>query len=290
MATVQEIAHAVNSLFSLPEAAIRINELTEDPFSGDEDIAEVFLHDPSLTARLLKLANSAHYGLSRKVETVSRAIALLGRQEVRALALATSVVAAFDKIPPGVVDMVAFWSHSVSCGIVARLLGRRRKSPNRERLFICGLLHGIGKLALYGRYPEQYAIVLNGTDPGTAALGAAEREIFGFDHAELAAEMMKVWNLPETLWLPVAYYLDPLSAPESNVECRLLHIAERIARYMDPKRDFDRQVEEKRALLENPCWKKFDLTDDYLTELVEQANVEAFEVLAIVNPNALIVF
>jgi HD-like signal output (HDOD) protein len=290
MATAREIALEVNALFSLPEAAIRINELVDDPLSGNADIAEVVIHDPGLAARLLKLANSAYYGFTFKVDTVSHAISLLGRQEVRSLALATSVVKSFGKIPEGTIDMEAFWSHSVTCGIVARLLGRCCKAPHGERLFICGLLHGVGKLVLCHRYPERYQMVLKSASPSAIALSATEREIFGFDHAEMSAELLKAWRLPETLWRPIAYYLNALEAPEANIESLYLHVAERIARYIDPHLDVEKQLQEKHSLLENECWKTLKLNDEKLAEIVQEANIQAFEALQIINPNALFIY
>jgi HD-like signal output (HDOD) protein len=234
MPTAQEIAKEVSTLLSFPEAAIRINKLVDDPDSSNEALSKAILNDPGLTARVLKLVNSPLFRRKTKIDTVSHAVTLLGRQEIRSLVLATSVAQAFKSLPPEVVDMEAFWKNSVCCGTVAKLLAQSLKVAQSERVFIAALLHGVGKLVFYSQYPDHYLLVLEHRENGEEAIIAAEREVFGFDHAVMASELLAAWKFPETLQSIIAHYLEPERATEFPVETAVVSGAASIAQYIDP--------------------------------------------------------
>lgn len=145
----------IRTLFSLPDVVIRVNQLINEPNTRTEDLARVILCDPGLSARLLRLVNSAYYGSRRRAETVSHAIVLLGHRELRDLITATVTVDLFEGLPPEQVNMDRFWQHSVMTGIAARGLAQRLHLHQKEHFFIAGLLHGIGKLIFYSQYPDR---------------------------------------------------------------------------------------------------------------------------------------
>src|SRR5262245_52551879 len=124
----------VRSIFSLPDVVIRINELIDSGEATNTELERVILNDPALTAKLLRFANSSYFGLSGKVETVLRAISIIGHKELRNMVIASSVTETFKGIPSDLVNMDTFWYHSVTCGVTARLLASSVDS--RERFFI----------------------------------------------------------------------------------------------------------------------------------------------------------
>ena len=134
---------------------MRAIDLINDPDASAAEIGDVISEDPALTARLLKIVNSAFYGFPSRIETVSRAITIVGTLELLDLILAASVVKAFSGIPSELVDMDQFWEHSLYTGVTARVLAGRHRAPDTERYFVAGLLHDIGALVLYRQLPRQ---------------------------------------------------------------------------------------------------------------------------------------
>jgi HD-like signal output (HDOD) protein len=195
-------------------------------------LEQAILTDQALTAKVLRFANSTYFGFSGKVETVLKAISIMGHKELRNLVIASSVTSTFKGIPPDLVDMDTFWNHSVTCGVTARLLAS--SVDNRERFFIAGLLHGVGRLVLFSQYPKESAKVLSCMNQGEDAVIHAERKIFGFTHAQLGAELLKQWKLPPDIWKMVEYQFDPMKDAEYQYDASALCAAINIANYIQP--------------------------------------------------------
>ena len=151
--------------------------------SSAQAIGDVIGADPALSARLLRLANSPYYGIPSRVETISRAVTILGMKELYSLALTVSVISAFKDIPNQLVNMASFWRHSVTCGVIARTIAEIKGLSDRETLFVAGLLHYIGRLLLYQRAPAHAMGVLACARRSGSLLFQAEKEVMGLDHA-----------------------------------------------------------------------------------------------------------
>ncbi len=198
-------------LVTLPEVALRVNEMVDDPDCNLHRLGEVISQDPALTMRLLGIANSPWYGLTREVENVGQAITLLGLQQVRNVVLAASVASAFERIPPTVLTLQDFWRHSLLCGLVAQYLGDGGDSRFGS-LFTAGLLHDVGRLILCHRYPEAMGGVL-------AAGGdviAAERARLDTDHGQVGAALARQWRLPELYITVIACHHDAAMAEPAH--------------------------------------------------------------------------
>jgi HD-like signal output (HDOD) protein len=226
--TPESLVKATRTLFSLPDVVQRINELIDNPATQVSDFAEVILCDPALSARLLRLVNSAYYGRPQRVDSISQAILLIGERGLRDLILATAAVNLFKGLPPEQVNMDLFWFRSIACGITARLLARHKHLYGGERLFIAGLLHNIGRLIFYSQCPDLYREALGRAERGECEIVVAERQVFGFTYADLSAELLKAWRLPEPLRIAVTYHLKPAKAPDYLLETRIVHVAARI--------------------------------------------------------------
>jgi HD-like signal output (HDOD) protein len=173
----------------------RIDEAVNNPRSSLADIGRIISEDSSLTARLLKIVNSAFYSFPSKIETISRAVTVVGTQQLRDLALATSVMKLFQGIPPDLISMEAFWKHSIACGVAARVRGSKREA-NIERFFVAGILHDIGRLILHAgsRLDAPHWVVAM---PVGIALQGRNEEL-GFDHASLGRVLLEL-ELPASL-------------------------------------------------------------------------------------------
>jgi putative nucleotidyltransferase with HDIG domain len=229
--SVEELLDGVEELVSLPAACVRINEMVDDPEASADDISQVITQDPALTARLLRMANSPFYGLTSSVETVARAVTVLGMRQVRDLALATTAVRTFEGIPNKLVSMQSFWEHSIYCALAARALAEQCLKNRRDSLFVAGLLHDVGQLILYNRLPDLARKALEAVLDGPDELESqeAERELMGFDHTEVGAELIRRWGLPEILRECVAYHHSPQAAKQYPKEASIVHVANSIA-------------------------------------------------------------
>ncbi len=223
--TPYELVSGVVRLVSLPEVCIRVNEMLEDARISASDIGKVISQDTGLTARLLKIVNSAFYGFPSRIETVSRAVTVIGLRELRGLVLAASAVEAFSKIPNDLLNMVKFWRHSVYCGVVAQLLADRCHVLHSERLFVAGLLHDIGKLILSHRLPGEMGEVVARAKLEERPDFELEQDVFGFDHSEVGGELLKVWQMPKSLEQAVRHHHFPDQADDAMMDVCLIHIA-----------------------------------------------------------------
>ncbi|MBI3562760.1 MAG: HDOD domain-containing protein [Gammaproteobacteria bacterium] len=223
--TPHELVSGVVRLVSLPEVCIRVNEMLEDPKINANDIGKVICQDTGLTARLLKIVNSSFYGFPSRIETVSRAVTVIGLRELRGLVLAASAVEAFSKIPNDVLNMVKFWRHSVYCGVVAKLLAQRCHVLHSERLFVAGLLHDIGKLIISHRLPGEAREILRLQKENQGSDLELERQVLGFDHAMVGGELLKVWQMPKTLMYAVRHHHQPQESDDAIIDVALVHIA-----------------------------------------------------------------
>ncbi len=228
---IQDILDNVEHLVSLPAVCVRLTELVNDPTSSAEDISRVINQDVALTARLLRVANSPLYGFSAQIDTVTRAVAVLGTRQVHDLSLATAAVKTFDGIPNTLVSMDSFWEHSIFCALCARHLAMECLKRQREAVFVGGLLHDIGQLVLFHLLPDlsRQALEASMDGPDELEFQEAEREIIGFDHAEIGGELAHRWSLPTIIQECIAYHHNPAEAQQNRVEAAIVHIANSIA-------------------------------------------------------------
>lgn len=230
-ATAQTLVKDIGGLVSLPEVVSRVNEMVDDEHSSAKEIGDVIAHDPALSTRLLKIANSPMYGSSRQIESIARAVTMLGTKQIRDLALSSMAAKAFDGIPNDLISVGDFWHHSIYCALLARAFANKTKAIDGDTLFTAGLLHDIGHLVLFNRVPQKAHDIILLTIQGEASLSLidAERKILGFDHTEIGAELAKNWHLPEVLIECIAYHHEPANAVHYPKQVAYVHIANAIA-------------------------------------------------------------
>ena len=281
--TPQLLVQEVHHLFSLPDVAIRLNELIDQPDSTSGQLVEVVQLDAGLAATVLKLANSAWYGLPCKVDTISRAITLIGHQALRDLVLSTAVITSFKGIPEEFVNMLDFWDNSVNCGVVTRNLAQKCGIKASERMFLAGLLHKVGRLVFYASRPVQYRQVLQDREQGEAAIIEAERRVFGFTYADLGAALLRAWRVPNVLDEIVAFQLYPEQCADYPKEAAVLHVAADIAYHMAPDIKARYQLGDYNLTFDEAAWNSLGLERGTLVELMQTSLLQAFELLEIVN-------
>ncbi len=222
--TPEDLVRHEVELVSFPDIYFQILKVLRSPTASATHIAEVVSRDQSLTAILLKLVNSPYFGFASHIDSLPRAVALVGAKELSTLALGISAIKVFKDIPPELVDMHSFWKHSLACGIFAKLLANQVDPNEEERFFVCGLLHDIGKLLLYKKLPYAASQALVYARENKVPDVEAERIVLGFDHTDVGAALMTEWNFPEVLSQSIALHHAPTDMPTSGPS--LIHVAD----------------------------------------------------------------
>lgn len=211
-------------LFSLPDVYLRLKSLLDDPDYAMGEVAALISLDPAMTLRLLRIVNSSLHGFNKQVDTVSRAIILLGSQQVHDIVLATSIAQAFKGISKDVMDVGKFWRRSVYCAVTCRHLAQRQGSCDKERLFVAGLLCDIGHLLIYQTLPDIYWKMVQELKHSEKTIVDIEQELLGFDYAQVGALLLEQWNLSESLKETTKLHVHPDKAEQYPLETALVHI------------------------------------------------------------------
>ncbi|MEW5774843.1 MAG: HDOD domain-containing protein [Thermodesulfobacteriota bacterium] len=224
----QDIVDHECELASFPDIYFRIKEVLDSPTSSASDVARVVEGDVALTAKLLKLVNSPFYGLSSTVDSVARAISLVGAGELSNLALGITAINFFKDIPPELMDMKTFWRHSLSCGVFARLVAGQVPGLSPDRVFTAGLLHDAGRLIVFKNLPYASVEAMLFARNNMLPLVAAERRVLGYDHAQVAGHLLATWKFPASLTAAIAHHHDPMQSSEPR-EAAVVQLADNLA-------------------------------------------------------------
>ncbi len=229
--TPETLVANIQDLVTLPEVALRIASMVNDPTSSAADIGREICNDAALTARLLRVANSPLFGQNGKIASVQRAIAVLGVSQVRDLTVGITAIRTFDGIGNDLVSMESFWRQSVLCALAAGHIATRRENGRTDSLFVAGLLHDIGQLVLFNRAPElaRQALLMSIYAADEPGLWSCERELMGFDHGVVGVRLAQKWGLPRVLQECIEFHHRPAEAQEYPVEVAIIHVANTVA-------------------------------------------------------------
>ncbi|MBN2139922.1 MAG: HDOD domain-containing protein [Desulfovibrionaceae bacterium] len=226
--TLKDIVNDEVQVSAFSDIYFKLNEVLKSPKSSASDVASIVSTDPGLSAKLLKIVNSPFYSFSAEIDSVSRAVALVGGQELLTLAIGVTAINYFKDIPPELVDMKTFWRHSISCGIIAKAIAERVPGLAVERYFTAGLLHDVGRLIIFKKQPYASVQALIYARENYVPLVEAERAVLGFDHSKVGHLLLKAWRFPALLNQMVTYHHEPGSSP-NKLDASVIHVADNIA-------------------------------------------------------------
>lgn len=275
--SVARLISQVKEIVSLPDIYQRLMEVIDNPSSSASDVADVISCDPGLTARLLRIVNSALYCFPSKIDTVSRGVTILGTKELCDLALATSVMKMFDDALKGLVDMSLFWQHSIGCGVFARKLALFRHEPNPERFFVMGILHDIGRLILLSHAPAIIGAATARASQSRRVLNGLEKKMLNFTHADLGAGLLKAWNLPPSHQEAVALHHNPAKARRFKLETAIIHVADILTTAMGMGSSGNTLVPD----MAPEAWQQLEIAPSALTRITEEADNDVNDLLRI---------
>jgi HD-like signal output (HDOD) protein len=270
---VQNLGHLV----SLPDVCIRVNQLLSSGDYAVREVADIIVQDADISARILRLVNSPLFGQRYKVETVTRAITLIGAEELRNLVIATVAQQTFTGIPSEMVNMVDFWRHSVTTGVMAKVLAEHCSVLHSERLLVMGVLHDIGRLVIYLSLPDESRDILHITGGDNWILPQTEKEILGFTHLDVSAELMRIWHLPDSFVDVGGHHNAPEDAVNS-LEVSLVHIAKAVANgYM-----VGLSVDEMLWAIDPSAWESTGMTPEAVSLLVDEMILKSEEIMNVI--------
>ncbi len=222
---VNEIMSKIKSFPSMPATGAKMLRMLEDPETTVDEIEDVLRHDPGLTGNVLKLANSAFFGIPSKVASTRQAVLLLGLKKLIQLVIASCINAVMDKpvpgynLPPG--DL---WRHSIAVSIAAEALVKDKKNIDAEDIFTPALLHDIGKLIL-GHFVKDEQEAIEKIAAEGVPYVVAENMVLGTDHAEIGARILSQWSFPREVIDAVRWHHDPDYPEKASTSADIVHLA-----------------------------------------------------------------
>jgi putative nucleotidyltransferase with HDIG domain len=222
---LKNISSKLSSFPSMPGAAVKLLALIDDPDLNVAQIEQILRQDPGLTANLLRLANSAYFGIPSKVGSVRQAVLLLGLKRLIQMVIASCVSALMDRSVPGYdLSPGELWRHSLAVTVAAEGLVKELNIDAAEEIFTAALLHDVGKLVLGDYVRDDYRKIEDILARGIS-FEQAENMVLGTDHAELGAEILRKWSLPPELVNAVRWHHDPASADRMDTMLDIVHVA-----------------------------------------------------------------
>lgn len=211
-----DIVTKTGALPTLPHVATKVMKLAADPATSAKDMQEAIITDQGMTARILKIANSAMFGMKREVKTLTHAIMLLGFDSIRSIVIAAATRGMFKGRASSGFKEKLIWERSIGSALIARGIAEQLSGMDKEEAFIGGLMHNVGKTVFNTKLADQYGQVMAKAYNENIPIHLVEREVIGFDHAELGYCIIKQWNLSEALANAIRWYLEPNRASDDD--------------------------------------------------------------------------
>ncbi|MFC1524118.1 HDOD domain-containing protein [Thermodesulfobacteriota bacterium] len=193
---LKELIESTQDLPTIPSVAIQINEEIKKKSLTAKSLGAIIERDQSLTSKLLRLANSAYYGLPRQIETPQKAITILGLDTIQSIAMTLSIFQLFTSDSEPVIDLEGLWFHSLGTAVAAKEVISITQKESGEKAFICGIIHDIGKILIIHNLPQQMNEIMTIMGNSDTPILAAEEEILGYNHPKAGAMLADFWNFP----------------------------------------------------------------------------------------------
>lgn len=252
---------ALRNVPTLPGVFEKISRLVKNPDTAAEDIANVISSDQALSAKILRVVNSALHGFPGRISSITHALIILGFDVVQGLVLSTSV---FDMmIGKG---MHGLWKHSLGCAMAAGVIARKTKHPSPEEVSVAALLHDIGKVIIRTELPKELSLIDEAVAKKQISMYDAEVEILGLNHATIGRWLCEEWNLPNKLMDPIAYHHRPNMSEFVQGPTAIVHVADVLVRGNGFGFAGDNLVPQ----IDPKAWAVLDIDDSLLEEIIRE--------------------
>ena len=280
--TFNDMLKTVEEVPALPEVFHQLMEALDNPLSTAEHISKIIGTDPGITSKVLKLVNSAFYGFPSQITSITRAVVILGFNEVRNMVIATSVIGSFLQLKgdqKGIAKQL--WRHSLGVAIISKNLGRKvgLADSDIEDIFVAGLLHDIGKLVHLSSLPKDFEIIHGRSKTEELPYQVIEQEQLGFDHTYTARILLKSWRLPQALRFIVSRHHRPRVENKLKRSVAVVHVADALGHLyklaeLNPK---------KIPRIDKVVWEGLSLEPEALASVEQDAREKLKELCAILE-------
>lgn len=224
MSDIEQQLQDITGLISLPEIFLKLRRLMDDDASDINDFAAVIIVDPNLSSRVLKLVNSAYFGFPEPVDSITRAINMIGIDPLYNLALSVSAISSLD-LPNDILPLKPFWHRSLYTGVLSQQLALQLKLERSDRLFLAGLLHETGHLILCAKLQDYARESIRVSLQSGRSIHEVQHRMLGCHYGDIGAMLLGNWNLSSELQSLVRYQPTPTAATRCRVETAILHLA-----------------------------------------------------------------
>jgi HD-like signal output (HDOD) protein len=270
----------IENLPTLPVIVQQIQKLIENPKSNMSQIATIITRDQSIAARVVRLVNSAFYGIGTKISSIQQAIMLLGLNTVKNLVIGVSVVKMFEGAQSATIfDRQKFWLHTFGCATGARLIAKNLNLDEPEDFFMAGLLHDIGILVFDQFFHDEFVAILQQTVKTKTELTDVETSVIGLSHCEIGKVIAKKWRIPEYLTIAICHHHKPNFSELESENLRLIaavvHIADTTAYMRGIGPGFPCTVTQY-----EPAFQKVGLKSGAIEEIFNKVEIELKQVMS----------
>jgi putative nucleotidyltransferase with HDIG domain len=226
MNLVDRILQSIKELPPFPAVIQRALQLIDDPRASAQNVVDVIQYDQSITVNVLKVCNSAYFGLRRNIQSLREALVIIGFNQLMEIILSQESSRLFKGYE---LEYGELWKHSVACALLTRLVAKRLNQEEKPAHFTAGLLHDIGKMIL-SRFVKDYPKKIERlVEEKNLSFWEAEKEALGIDHTELGGKITEQWNFPNSIVLAVRYHHTPFLTPEEHDVVQLIYLCDLIA-------------------------------------------------------------
>jgi len=276
-ATLEQLVGRGQELPSLPEIYLRVAEQLKDETITVQQIGDTVQHDPAITTRVLKMVNSAYYGLPIQVASVAQSVSLLGRERLKHILIGSVLRGVFSSGQDNpAFSMQVFWQHSIKTAIIARELARQvREIEEPESMFTAGLLHDIGKLLLFKKFPERMLAAEEHAMQKRVDVLSAELSQVGLTHTAVGEALMQYWGLPQLLIDCATRHHEIVHDGPDRHATHLIYLANQLSHYVPPLDDGETQD----ILHDIENWDMGNVSLEQIASACQHADDMVFEVM-----------
>lgn len=270
--SIEDYVKNAQELCVLPDVYSRLVSMIDHEDTRLEDIAQLISLEPALASSVLKMANSALFNFPKPIESIEKAVSVLGLKQIAQLIHAYGITAAFSEVDTRIMDIDRFWEISVDCALLCRYLAKARKSTKVDSLFLSGLFHNLGALALVHQAPEQVKYAEDYDKTATPYF--RQKEALGFTFSQCSAALLTEWQVPQSIITPINN-MHSLKRCIGDEDSAILYIAARLALF-----NSHQGLYKKSQLVKAELAEMLDLNDEIIHEMLEQCNAEGMSILS----------
>ena len=260
---------------SPPSIAVRILDAVKKDEASFDELAKIISSDPALTAKILKVTNSSFYALPQKIDSIPKALSLLGTNTLKNIALSFVIAKGLRGPSEGVFDFDFFWKRAITAAVSAEIISAVISDKN-EDTFVTALLQDVGILIMYLCRTEDYLKVLDEKIASSLTIYEAERKIFEFDHQELGSEVLKHWGIPETIYGPVRYHHRYNDIPQNlRIASNLLLLSDKMSSVYHGTRSAEKIQDIKNIICDD-----YGVNEDKLESLIDSVAERSIEIFS----------